>query len=466
MRITLIRYHDKGNINTRLPQSLNRVQGHLPPLGIAYVAATLERAGFSVSIIDAPAMNYTRDDVLTLLKKDQPTLVGVTTMTSSFHGALEACSLAKEAGATVLIGGVHLEIYPEQSLYYDVVDYGIVGEGEESFVKLAEALRDGSDVSTIPGIAFKKDGRVVVNGCVLVSNLDSLPMPSRHLLPNNRYSSIIGLHPVTTMIASRGCPYHCGFCFKQAADKKVRFRSAKSVVDEMAHVVEKYGVKEIMFYDDTLTMNRQFVTDLCEDILSRGLTVKWEAPSRIDTVDREMLTLMKRANCIRLRFGVESGNPRILKLMNKKITLDQVREVFSITRKLGIETFAYFIIGYITETEETIKETIAFAKSLKADLFMFTVATPYPGTPLYTLARELGFIKGDYWEDLTLGRNTERLPFFVDNADKWVKRAYRSFYFDPLFVLKKLRSVRSFDQIKKMLSAAGGLLFFKMSDKD
>lgn len=466
MRITLIRYHDKGNINTRLPQSLNRVQGHLPPLGIAYVAASLERAGFSVSIIDAPAMNFARDDVLTLLKRNKPTLVGVTTMTSSFHGALEACSLAKEAGATVVIGGVHLEIYPEQSLSYDVVDYGIVGEGEESFVKLAEALRDGSDVSTIPGIAFKKDGKVIVNGTVLVSDLDLLPMPARHLLPNNRYSSIIGLHPVTTMIASRGCPYHCGFCFKQAADKKVRFRSAKNVVDEMAHVVEKYGIKEIMFYDDTLTMNRQFVIDLCEDILSRGLTVKWETPSRIDTVDREMLTLMKRANCTRLRFGVESGNPRILKLMNKKITLDQVREVFSITRRVGIETFAYFIIGYITETEETIKETIAFAKSLKADLFMFTVATPYPGTPLYTMAQELGFVKGDYWEDLTLGRNAERLPFFVNNADKWVKRAYRSSYFDPSFVFKKLRRVRSFDQITKMLTAAGGMLFFKMIDTD
>lgn len=466
MRITLIRYHDKGNINTRLPQSLNRVQGHLPPLGIAYIAASLERAGFSVSIIDAPAMNYTQDDVLTLLKENHPTLVGITTMTSSFHGALEACYLAKKAGAIVVIGGVHLEIYPEQSLSYDVIDYGVIGEGEESFVKLAEALRDGNDVSTIPGIAYKKNGKVVVNGCVLVSDLDTLPMPARHLLPNDRYSSIIGLHPVTTMIASRGCPYQCGFCFKQAADKNVRFRSAKYVVDEMVHVVKEYGVKEIMFYDDTLTMNRKFVTELCEGILSRGLIVKWETPSRIDTVDREILTLMKRANCSRLRFGVESGNLRILKLMNKKITMDQVREVFSISKEVGIETFAYFIIGYITETEETIKETIAFAKSLKADLFMFTVATPYPGTPLYTMAQEQGFVNGDYWEDLTLGRHTERIPYFVDNADKWVKRAYRSLYLDPSFVFRKLKRVRSFNQVSKMLTAAKGLLIFKMIDKD
>jgi len=447
MKITLIRYHDEGNVNTRLPSSLNEIQGALPPLGIAYLAAVLEEDGFAVSIIDAQAMNYTAGEVRDILKKDLP-------------------DLAKECGSKVIIGGTHLEILPTETLSYDFIDYGMMGEGELALRQLARVLRDNTDVSDVPGLVYRKDGKIIQNPMGMVEDLDTLPFPARHLLPNDRYSSIIGLHPVTTMFAGRGCPFKCGFCFKQHSDSNIRFRSPEKVVDEMEHVVKTYGVREIMFYDDTMTMSKKFMHAFCDEIIRRKLTVKWEAPSRVDTVDEPMLRKMKQANCIRLRFGVESGNAEILKLMNKKITLEKVKSVFDLTRKIGIERFAYFIVGYITETPETMRDSIRFAHAIKPDLVMFTVATPQPNTSLNDLAVEQGFVSPHYWQDFTLGKKMDRIPFFVPDAEQWVKKAYRSLYFDPWFVMKKLSQVRSFDQFKKMAVAGMALLKFRMSGKE
>lgn len=462
MRILLIRYHDKDNINTRLPESLNRVQGVLPPLGISYIAAILEKNGYEVGILDAIASNLTKDETRDYIKKERPDVVGVTTMTSNIRGALEAASVAKESGATVVIGGPQLSVYPKETLSYDFIDYGVIGEGEYTMLELVKALQRKESIEDIKGLIFKKDGEVHVNEPAIVHDLDSLPFPARHLLPMEKYSSIIGLHPVTTMMSMRGCPFKCAYCFKQPTDKQCRFRSARNVVDEMEQVAKDYGVREIMFYDDTFTIRRSHVVGICEEILRRGLKVKWEAPTRADVVDAELLKLMHRAGCIRLRYGVESGDPSILKAMNKGVTLPQVKEVFKWTKEAGIEAFAYFMIAYIGETPETITRTISFAKELDPDLVMFTVTTPYPETPLFNEAAEKGMVDRDYWHDFTLGRRSDRLPYFVEDADQWTKKAYRKFYLRPSYILKKVAKIRSWDTLKKHFWAAEGLLLFKM----
>lgn len=462
MRITLIRYHDKENINTRLPESLNKVQGVLPPLGIAYIAASLEKAGHDVKIIDAIAMNYSKHDVKRKLIEEKPELVGVTAMTSSIRGALEACQITKECDCTVVIGGPHMEIYPEETLSYDFIDYGIIGEGEESTVELVDALEKHAPVDNIQGIAYKSNGQILVNEPRIVLDLDELPFPARHILPMKRYSSIIGLDPVTTMITSRGCPYRCGFCYKLVSDRKIRFRSVSNVVDEMEQVVKDYGVREIMFYDDTLTMRREHVVGICEEILERGLYVKWESPTRVDCVDEELLKLMSLAGCIRLRYGVESGDPAILELMRKRIDLQTIRNVFHWTKAAGIETFAYFIIAYAKEDEKTFEKTVSLAKELNPDLAMFTIATPYPKTHLYELAQEEGLVVGDYWREFTLGMQNERLPYFHPDAEEWVRKAYRSFYFRPKYICKSLLGIRSWKEVKKHFDAFKGLLGFKV----
>jgi len=264
------------------------------------------------------------------------------------------------------------------------------------------------------------------------------------------------------MITSRGCPFKCGFCSKQPSDKKYRTRSPRNVVNEMEEVTEKYKVKEIMFYDDVITLKRGHIVGICEEILRRGLDVKWESPTRVDCVDKELLKLMRRAGCIRLRYGVESGDPQTLRLMNKKTDLSHVREIFRFTQETGIETFAYFMIGYLGETLESYKKTLNLALSLRADLAMFTIATPYPGTPFYKMAESMSLIEKDYWKKFTSGTNgSSRLPYFIDNAESLIRMAYRKFYLRPGFILKKATKIDDFLTLRKYLNVAKALLFFK-----
>jgi anaerobic magnesium-protoporphyrin IX monomethyl ester cyclase len=462
MKILLVRYHDEGDINTRLPESLNRARGVLPPLGIAYIAAVLEKAGYQVKILDAIALNLTTQEVKEAIGAEAPDVVGVTAMTSTVRGALEALQMAKEQGAITVIGGPQLSIYPQETLSYDFVDYGINGEGEYPFLYLVRALERKTSITDIPGLVYKENGKILTNPAYIHLNLDEIPFPARHLLPMEKYSSIISMHPVATMVSSRGCPYQCGFCFKGPSDAKYRMRSAENVVDEMEILIKEYRVKEIMFYDDTLTMNRQHVENICKNILKRGLKIRWESPTRLDRIDAGLLKLMREAGCVRLRYGIESGDPRILKLMKKEISLPQAEEIFRLTRNAGIETFAYFIIGYIRETPETITNTIKFAKKINPDLIMFTLATPYPQTSLMDLAVKDGIVNGDYWKEFTLGKRNERMPYLVPDAEKWIARAYRSFYFRPGYILKRLFKIRSLDEIKKHFCAAMGILSFRM----
>ena len=461
MKVLLTYSRDEENINTRLPGSLNRAQGLYPPLGLAYVAAVLEESGHEVRILDVPALNLTLDEMRKEILDFKADVAGITCMTSTIKGSLEAARIAKESGAIVVMGGPQLAVYPKETISYKFIDFGVVGEGEYVMRDLLTALESGN-VSKVKGLVYKKDGKTHVNGYRVVEDLDSLPLPARHLLPVERYDCVITKRPFVTMVSSRGCPYRCGFCFKQPSDTVVRFRKPAKVVDEMEHCIERYKTRWVMFYDDTLGAKKEHVTGICNEILERGLDIEWESPMRVNNVDKELLQLMHRAGCRRLRYGVESGDEGILKLMRKGITIENVKKVFKLTDEVGIETFAYFIIGYAHETPETIRKTINLAKELDSDWTMFTVATPYPKTNLYELALEAGIVKGDYWRDFTLGKKQERIPYFVEDSDRWVKQAYKEFYLRPRYVWKKLKRLRSLDTLKKYIDGATGVVLFNM----
>lgn len=464
MRIQLVRYHDVDNINTRLAKSLNQRQGALPPLGLAYIAAVLEQAGHEIDVIDAVAEGLARNDVRDRIRKFKPRMVGITSMTPTFRGAQECAQIAKAEGAITVVGGVHMAIFARETLSYDYIDYGVVGEGEETIVELCDAIENSKSVAGIQGLAYKSDGQVIVGPERIVDDLDALPFPAFHLLPMKRYSSIIGLHPVTTMMGSRGCPYKCSFCYKTPSDKQYRRRSPANIVDEMVYLQSTYGVKEIMFYDDL--MPPKYARELCEEILSRNVKIAWETPQRVNLVDPELLQLMQKAGCRLLRYGVEQGDPQQMQLIEKRITVDQVKKVFRWTKEAGIDTFAYFIIGYAFETDETMRATIDLAKELNPRFVMFTKATPLPKTPLMGMALEQGLITEDYWSDFTLGKRTHPIPPFVPNARSWVERAYREFYLRPRKILEQISHIRSYQDLKKNISGFIGLLLFKMSDDD
>lgn len=463
MRVHLIRYHDLGNINTRLPQSLNKRQGVLPPLGLAYIASSLERAGHEVRLIDAIAENLTKEEVRQRIREFSPKVVGVTAMTPTFKGAMEAAQIAKEEGAITVMGGVHMALFAAETLTYDYVDYGVIGEGEETIIDLCDAIENDKAVSSIEGLAYKNGSEIKVGSPKLIANLDDLPFPAYNLLPMHLYSSIIGYDTATTMMGSRGCPYKCTFCYKTPSDKKYRRRNVKSIVDEIEHVMDKYNVKEIMFYDDL--MPKPYVHELCNELLERKVKVAWEVPQRVNLVDRESLHLMKRAGCRMLRYGVEQGDPDMMQIIEKRTTQNEVINAFKWTHEAGIETFAYFIVGYINETDETMRSTVDLAKAIDPKYVMFTKAVPLPDTKLMDDAVKQGFIKSDYWQNFVLGKEMEPIIPFVANADEWVKRAYREFYFRPKRILRQLSSLKSFDDIRKSFDAFWGMLFFKMSTK-
>lgn len=455
MNIQLIRYHDIGNINTRLAKGLNLRQGVLPPLGVAYIASALERTGHRVRIIDAVAEALSAQDIKMRIREFTPDIVGITSMTPSFLGAREAARIAKEEGAVTVVGGVNMDIFAKETLSYDFIDYGIIGEGEESIVELCRALEDGRAVENIEGVAYKRNGAVVLGRPRIIRDLDSLDFPAYHLLPMKNYNSIIGFYPVSTMMGSRGCPYQCSFCCKTSSDAKHRRRSAKNIIDEMELLIKDYGVREIMFYDDLMLPEQ--IEGLCREILKRNLRVSWETPQRIDLIDARILPLMKKAGCRLLRYGVEQGDPKMLQMVDKKITIEQVKKVFKKTREAGIDTFAYFIIGYAFETEETMKATIELAKEINPRFVMFTKAVPLPNTELHRLAVTQGLINEDYWKDFVLGKKLPPIPAFVTDADYWVSRAYREFYLRPTKILEQISHIRSVDDLRKSLTGFMGV---------
>lgn len=462
MKVQLIRYHDLDNTNTRLAQSLNKKQGVLPPLGIAYVASSLEKAGHVVDIIDAIALALSKEQVLERIKKFSPRIVGITAMTPTFKGALEAAKLAKMNGAITVMGGVHMSILPLETLQHDDIDFGIVGEGEESMVEFCNAIENDESYEKIEGLCFKKDGRIVIGQPRIVSDLDTLPMPAFHLLSMKKYSSIIGLHPTCTMMGSRGCPYQCGFCYKTPSDKKYRIRSVQNIVDEITFLIKNYGIKEIMFYDDL--MPQAYSEALSKEIISRNVKIKWQTPQRVNLVNPDLLKLMAKAGCRILRFGVEQGDPDQMAFVEKRINPEQVKSAFQEAKKVGINTFAYFIIGYVNENEKTMQATIDLAKELDPRYVMFTKAVPLPNTPLMYQAVEQGLIAPDYWSKYTLGEKLDPVAPLVPNADKWVKKAYRSFYLRPKKMLEQFLRIRSFRDLQKNIDGLIGILSFKMSE--
>lgn len=363
--------------------------------------------------------------------------------------------IAKEAGAITVVGGVHMDIFARETLSYGYIDYGVIGEAEETFAALCRAIACREELSGLKGIAYKKNSEIITGSHQIVSDLDSLPFPAFHLLPMQKYNSIIGKYPVSSMMSTRGCPYKCSFCYKGPSDKIHRRRSAKNIVDEMELLIKKYRVKEIMFYDDV--MMPEHVEGLCKEIIKRKVKVAWETPQRIDLVSREMLGLMKKSGCRMLRYGVEQGDPAMMELTVKKITIERIRQVFAWTKAAGIDTFAYFIIGCAHENEQTIRASIRLAKELNPRFVMFTKATPLPNTPLHDIAVEQGLISRDYWKNFVLGKVNQPIKPFVDNADYWVKRAYEEFYLRPSKIIEQIGHMRNIDDFKNNLSGFFGL---------
>jgi anaerobic magnesium-protoporphyrin IX monomethyl ester cyclase len=398
------------------------------PLGLAYVAAFLEKAGFEVRVLDAIGEGYDRfcdldaqrqlvglpyEEIAERIRVFSPDVLGIgVPFTMRSESALKVAEVAKEINPEMVtvLGGIHATSAPQACLSHPAVDYVVLGEGELPALELLKRLSEGriGDVASVNGIAYKVDGRIVLNPrAEPVDNLDDLPIPARHLLPMDRYfqasrAFMTGRHGqrFACVVTSRGCPFKCTFCESyRVMGRKWRYRSPGSVVDEVEKLVADYRVGHIHFEDDNMTFNRDRIEGICREIIRRRIKIHWDTPNgvRADTIaDEEVLRTMKKSGCRHICVAPESGSQRVVRdVIHKNMDLAKVERTVSLCKKVGIKVDAFFVIGLVGETKAEIGETVAFARRLRrlgASRCHFHIATPFEGTEIYDQAVAKGYL--------------------------------------------------------------------------
>jgi len=467
MKILFINPPSSNLILTNLPEAIAQ-EDTMPPLGLMYLAAYLEKhTSHQVKILDCLIEKIDYHQLKKRIEQEKPDLVGITALTFTLIDVLKTAKITKQIDQNIkiVLGGPHVNIYPQETLNFPEVDFLVLGEGEEPIKDLLDNLNQTENLYKLKGIAFKDGDKIVNPGPrELIQDLDSLPFPARHLVPNQKYSSVLSENnPVTTMFSSRGCPFQCLFCNRAHLGKVFRARSAKSIVDEMEEC-KKMSIGEIFIYDDTFTVDRQRVLDICSEIKKRGLAINWDIRARVDTVDEKILTEMKTAGCQRIHYGVEAGTQKILNVLRKGITLKQAKTAFRLTKKIGIQTLAYFMIGSPQETKEDILQTIKFAKKIKPDFVCFSITTPYPSTDLYTLGLKEKILPYDYWQKFAQNPKPDFISFIWEEKlsreelFSLFKKSYRSFYLRPSYIVQKIFQLKSAKDLASKAKAALDIL--------
>ncbi len=435
-----------------------------PPLGIAYIAAVLEKNKFNVEIIDSFAENMQWPEIEKKIKESKPDIVGITSTTSTFSEALKIARISKRIfpRVKVVAGGVHVTVLPKQTLEkHPEIDIVAIGESDFSFLETVKALNKGKKLNKVKGLAFRQGKKIFLTEAnSRIENLNQLPFPARHLLPNKKYrppSKTPIKFPFATVITSRGCPNNCVFCASKSIwGRKLFQRSSENVLKEISEIVKSYGIKQIIFIDDTFTINKKRLFKICDGIAK--LELIWGCSSRVNTIDEESVKKMKESGCIWMEFGIETGSQKILNLIKKGTTLEQARNAIKLTKKYKIETSAAFMIGNIGETKEDIEKTISFMKELDPDYLSLSILAPYPGTESYELAVKKGFLKVNP-ELYTQPKHSQPVIELPDITQKelrqYWKRAMKEFYLRPSFILKMLkRAFTSKEEFKKLFRTA------------
>ncbi len=451
------------------PQAWLHNLGVYPPLGLLYLAAYLEKfSDHEVEIVDAFALQLSGSKLKKYLAARKYDLVGITCLTFNLSEVIECIKIVKEItpGVPVVLGGPHPTIYPRESVNLPGVDFVIVGQGVQVFKELADAIEQKRD-QMIPGVVARA-GAVSRESYEYQSmDLDSVPFPARHLIPQDRYYSIVTRKkPMTCMVTSLGCPYQCIFCSRPPMEKILK-SSPPRVVEEV-EMCARMGFREIMFWDEIFTLTRDRVLEITDGFLKRGIKIDWDIRTRVDLVDRELLRQMRKAGCIRIQYGIESGSDRVLGILQKGFTVERVRNAVRMTRAEGITVSAGFMIGSPGETREDIIKTIAFACELDVDYAQFSITTPIPFTELYRWAVEKGLFP-DYARKYARNPTGEFIPLFWEekiNSRELLKLrdlAYRKFFFRPRYIIKNLLKLRSGLEAKIKIGTGLGLLkeFFR-----
>lgn len=444
-RLLLVNPPYNHSIEGNLPRYVDDARGNIPPLGLLYTAAAVRaRAGWDVMVCDMSAGQSLPD-----LHVD---VVGITATSFTLLDALEVAGKVKERyGVPVVLGGIHASIFPQATAALPNIDCAYVGESEITFPDALDAIASGH-ASIVEGES---------------PDVGMLPMPAFDLLELDRYYSVIGgSRKLVSMFTSRGCPYKCIFCHRLTMGRRFRARTPEQVLEELQYVAA-LGVREVLFYDDTFSVDMDRAKAICDSIIAAkrlGVVedLKFDIRTRVSNVDEELLDKLKAAGCHRIHYGVEASSDRMLNVLQKGITIAEVCRAFRITRAVGIETLAYFMLGSPTETVEDILRTIQVAKGLKPDYCHFAVLTPYPATPLYSQGLADGLFP-DYWARFAEKPVSGWEPPYWPELPRQellclLDRAYREFYMRPRYIWEELQKTRSLRQLVKKGKAALGMV--------
>ncbi len=403
----------------RYSSKLGSVGGEQLPLGIFYLASFIRKNGYSVGVCDAEAERLQAGDIIERIRKYSPGFVGISSTTVAFHRALEVAETIKTnfPNIAIVLGGPHITSNAEQAMSFKCFDYGIIGEGEITFLELLNALSLNKPFEDIKGISYRNgNGQIIkTQPREYITNLDELPFPAYDLVkdidiyapPPSNYKTL----PVINIITTRGCPNKCTFCDRNVFGRKYRERSAINVFEEIKYLHKKFGIRELSFVDDTFLINKKRIRELFDMIRREGLFFPWTCMARINNVTHDFLKYLKENGCWNIAFGIESGDENILKVIKKNILLSKVKEVIDWCEEFGIETKGFFIIGHPNETIETIDKTIDFALKLKLSAVVVTVNTPIPGSQQYDEAHLYGRLDTTDWAKFNYWR-----PVFVPHG--------------------------------------------------
>ncbi len=439
--------------------------GIYPPLSLAYVAAVIEKAAHKVIIIDANALNLTLYDIIDRLKSFSPDILGFTATTITFYHLLFYIrQIKRKLNLPVLLGGALIGLYPEEIMRHEEIDYALIGEAESNLEIFLSIFERGGDLRQVSGLCMRREGEIVINRTTnVIRDIDSVPFPARHLLPNRKYYSFLSDRKnFTAMITSRGCLFKCIYC---SLLRRLQLRSVKNVVDEIEECYRYYNVRDIDFYDSTFTIDRDRTVMICQEIIRRGLSINWTVRTRIELVNRELLREMAKAGCSAVMYGIESSNEEILRKLGRPI-IDkiQIRNVIRWTNEAGMSALGFFMLGAPGETEKTMNNTIQFSKRLHLDYAQFTRITPFPGTELYEMYKKE--YKEDYWRDCILsGMEARKIlspvgcGLSAQSIIRYVNRAHLRFYLSPSYLIRIIFRLKSVRQLFKFVKAAIDLLF-------
>jgi radical SAM superfamily enzyme YgiQ (UPF0313 family) len=419
---------------------------HMPfaLIGLGYLAAVLEKNQYQVDVIDCQVLKLSLEDFRSEISKRQPNIVGVTSSTLSYKTALKLIKIAKEAcpNCITVAGGPHVTFWDDKALQEcPELDIVVRKEGENTLLELVQRIEAGKSYADVVGTTCRKDGKIVKNpDRPYIEDLDSLPFPARHLWPMERFREY---EDILYLETSRGCVYWCEFCSTvRMHGRKYRMRSPKSVVDELEFLHKTYNINKFTFCDDAFTVDPSRTVALCNEILKRGLKIEWNCGTRVDMLTKELLAKMKEAGCVTVWFGVESGTQQVLDAMKKGITPELTMKVFGWIRELGMKPVPNVLFGFPGETKESAWKSIKFVEKIAPDdVSIYNIATPYPGTPLYDMVKEKGWLRVT---DFDLYDNTTT-PIFetpwlsMKDLGKLREGAFHHFYLRREYLFDKRR---------------------------